>query len=108
VKGSGERLTILLGGMVASVPHHGGASWAVLQYALGLRRLGHDVWLVDPHDRDGAPSAATLARSEAGAYFQAVVRRFGLEDRAALLLAGTEETLGVSYERLHAAAKQTS
>jgi hypothetical protein len=34
--------------MVAANPHQGGATWAVLQYVLGLRRLGHDVSLVDP------------------------------------------------------------
>jgi hypothetical protein len=34
--------------MLAADPHQGGASWAVLQYALGLERLGHEVWLIDP------------------------------------------------------------
>src|SRR5438034_598366 len=27
--------------MIAAVPHQGGATWAVLQYLLGFRRLGH-------------------------------------------------------------------
>jgi Phosphotransferase enzyme family len=39
---------ILVAGMVAADPHQGGATWAVLQYALGLEQLGHEVWLVDP------------------------------------------------------------
>jgi hypothetical protein len=39
---------ILVAGMVAADPHQGGATWAVLQYVLGLQELGHDVWLVDP------------------------------------------------------------
>ena len=43
-----ERLKILLAGMVAGDPWQGGATWAVLQYLLGLRRLGHDVALVEP------------------------------------------------------------
>ena len=43
-----ERLRILLSGMVAGDPHQGGASWAVLQYVAGLRRLGHEVVLVEP------------------------------------------------------------
>ncbi len=100
-----ERLTILLGGMVASVPHQGGATWAVLQYALGLRRLGHDVWLVeelDPGER--APRPSELESSKSGAYFRALAARFALEDRSALLVGGTEQTLGVSYERLRDAA----
>ena len=32
--------TILVSGMMAGDPHHGGATWAVLQYLLGFRRLG--------------------------------------------------------------------
>lgn len=42
------KLTILLSGMIAGVPHQGGATWAVLQYLLGFRRLGHDVHLYEP------------------------------------------------------------
>jgi len=39
---------ILLAGMVAGDPGQGGATWAVLQYLHGLRRLGHEVLLVEP------------------------------------------------------------
>jgi hypothetical protein len=39
--------------MVAADPHHGGATWAVLQYVLGLEELGHDVWLIDPAQATG-------------------------------------------------------
>jgi hypothetical protein len=42
------KLTILLSGMIAGDPFQGGATWAVLQYWLGLRRLGHDVYFVEP------------------------------------------------------------
>jgi hypothetical protein len=41
-------LRILVAGMVAADPYQGGATWAVLQYVLGLEQLGHEVWLVDP------------------------------------------------------------
>ena len=43
-----RKLTILFSGMLAGDPGQGGASWAVLQYVLGLRRLGHDVYFVEP------------------------------------------------------------
>ena len=43
-----QRLTILLSGMIAADPFQGGATWAVLQYLLGLQRLGHDVVLIEP------------------------------------------------------------
>jgi hypothetical protein len=41
-------LAILFSGMLAGDPWQGGATWAVLQYVLGLRRLGHEVLLVEP------------------------------------------------------------
>jgi hypothetical protein len=33
--------------MVAAIPHQGGATWAVLQYPLGCRQLGHQVYFVE-------------------------------------------------------------
>ncbi len=70
-----SRLRVVVAGMVAGVPGQGGATWAVLQYVLGLRRLGHDVWLLEPAEE---PSDASRR------YFEQVVRSFGLEERAAL------------------------
>jgi hypothetical protein len=91
------RLRILLSGRIAGALDQGGLAWVVLQYALGLRRLGHEVLLVE-----SLPAAALgppLAESRAGRYFRAVASRFGLED-ATLVGAGTRETAGLSYERL--------
>jgi hypothetical protein len=90
-----ERLKILLSGMVAGDPWQGGATWAVLQYFLGLRRLGHDVLLVEPVQGESPQLKATaLSKSESAACFQ----RLSLPgNRAALLLVGTEETLGAPY-----------
>jgi len=64
---------IAVSGMVAGDPNQGGASWAVLQYVLGLRRLGHEVLLVEPVE------AAALERSANAAYLEAVAARFDLE-----------------------------
>jgi hypothetical protein len=77
--------------MVAGVPGQGGATWAVLQYVLGLRRLGHDVLLVEPVSRLTAPSER---------YFWSVAQRFGLEERAALVEEGTRRTVGPAYDAL--------
>ena len=62
-----ERLKILLSGMVAGDPWHGGASWAVLQYFLGLRRMGHDVLLVEPVAGQSQPPEKALWQSESAA-----------------------------------------
>jgi hypothetical protein len=65
-----ERLRVLVAGMVAGDPNQGGAAWAVLQYVLGLRRLGHHVYLVEPVEK---PSDETRD------YFDAVVKPFGVD-----------------------------
>ena len=83
-------LRIVLSGMLAGVPGQGGASWAVLQYLLGLRRLGHDVLFVEP----AAPDA------HARAYFEALVERFELHGSAALLDPATGESVGVPRSAL--------
>ena len=90
------RLTVLVSGMVAGDAHQGGATWAVLQYVLGLRRLGHAVFLVEPVD---------ALTDEATTYFGDVVERFGLRDRAALLVRGSRDTAGLDYEGLLDAAR---
>ena len=36
---------VIVSGMIAATPRQGGATWAVLQYLLGLRRLGCEVLL---------------------------------------------------------------
>ena len=104
---AGARLTILFSGMIAAVPHQGGASWAVLQYLLGLERLGHDVYFVEPVDEAALrPEGAPLARSTNAAYFGGVMAEFGLTQSSALLLAGTRQTVGLPYERLRRVARR--
>ena len=85
--------------MVAGDPFQGGATWAVLQYVLGLRRLGHDVLFVEPIAPVSDPSTP-IASSTNAAYFLDIVRRFGLCGRAALLRQDTRETIGISYDTL--------
>ena len=86
-----DRLRIVVSGMVAGVPGQGGATWAVLQYVLGLRELGHEVMLIEPVEDQEDPRRDR--------YFQEVVAAFGLEGRAALVR-GEERTTGVSYAEL--------
>jgi hypothetical protein len=96
-----SRLNILIGGMIAGVPYQGGATWAVLQYVLGFKRLGHQVYFVETLD-DAAlkPTGSPLARSNNAEYFRHVISEFGLGASAALSLKGTEETIGLPYSQL--------
>jgi hypothetical protein len=102
-----RKLTILLSGMVAGDPHQGGATWAVLQYLLGLARLGHEVYLVEPVRAEALrPAGGLLADSDSAAYFRQVVADFGLAGRAALLLAGTDQTVGLPHDALRQVARR--
>jgi hypothetical protein len=101
-------LTIVVSGMIAADPFQGGATWAVLQYVLGLRQLGHDVHFIEPIAPGKLqPCGASLSSSENAAYFRAVVRQFDLESRASLLVADTRETVGPSYDALRALATRS-
>jgi len=100
------RLSIFVAGMVAGQPGHGGASWAVLQYVLGLRALGHEVTLVDPVTIAAEQGGAAFAASPAAAYFHRLVEDFGLHDAAALLRCGTTATLGLPHAALVARAQR--
>lgn len=97
-----DRLSVLVSGMVAGDPGHGGAAWAVLQWVLGLRRLGHRVVLVEPVD-GYALAGPALAASAQGRYFELVRRAFGLD--AALVVRGSIETLGLSHAEVATAAR---
>lgn len=99
--------TILFSGMMAGDPYQGGATWAVLQYVLGLQRLGHTVYFIEPLRRDSLkPEHARLEDAENAAYFRQVVAHFGLAACAALVLEGSRETVGLTYEQLCEAARQ--
>ena len=87
-------MRVLVSGMLAGDPGQGGATWAVLQYVLGLERLGHEVRVVEP---------VPAFRADVVAYFDDVVRALGLEGRAALLRDGTAETVGAPYASLEGA-----
>jgi hypothetical protein len=90
-------LRIVVSGMTAGTPGQGGAAWAVLQYVLGLRRLGHDVLLAEP--------VADPADRQVAGYFDHLVERFGLHGRAALVQAGGAATHGMERAELRRFAR---
>jgi hypothetical protein len=103
-----QKHTILFSGMIAADPHQGGATWAVLQYLLGFKRLGHEVYFLEPMSRkDVRPADAPLTASANAAYFRQVTEEFGLARGSALLLSGTQETVGLPYALLCEAARRT-
>lgn len=81
--------------MVAGDPAQGGATWAVLQYLLGLESLGHVVHLVEPVERLDRASVE---------YFDRLTAEFDIRDRSALLVEETHETAGIPYKQIAEAA----
>lgn len=96
-----KHLRILLSGMIASVPGQGGATWAVLQYFLGLRQLGHEVHFVEVIPVDSIhPAGVALYDSVNAGYFRRVIERYELGGAATLVHSGTKETVGRTYDEL--------
>jgi len=95
-----DQLSIIVAGMVAGQPGQGGAAWAVLQYVLGLRALGHKVTLVEPVKVPAEQTDAAFAASDAAAYFRQLVADFGLEDSAALVRSEGTATVGMPHGEL--------
>ena len=101
------KATIIVSGMIAADPWQGGATWAVLQYVLGLRQLGHEVFFVEPiREQALRPVGLPLAASENADYFGRVTSEFGLQEHAAMLRADTRETCGLPYDQLRQVARR--
>jgi hypothetical protein len=84
---------VVIGVGIASYPlHAAGNTWAFLQWVLGFRQAGWDVWMVeDVHlakciDAEG--QKCDPAQSANLAHWNAVVGEFGLKDRATLFFDG--------------------
>jgi hypothetical protein len=91
--------TVIVSGMVGGSLGQGGATWSILQYVVGLARLGHDVYLVEPVD------VADLTASANAPYCDSVLREVGLGDRWCLL-ARDGGTAGLSRESVQAVARR--
>ena len=101
-------LRIVVAGSTAAAPGHGGWTWALLHYVLGLRQLGHQVFWIDPLKPAAlAPAAAPLLRSRHAAWFREIAARFALGGCSALLLEGTTETVGRSRATALRAARES-
>src|SRR4051812_35090561 len=93
--------------MIAGDPYQGGATWAVLHYLLGLRELGHEVTFVEPVRADSwDPPDTPLSASRNAEFFRTVMSRYGFDGSAALLIPGTRETVGATFEDIRKAARQ--
>lgn len=94
----------IVAGAMANKHLNGGEAWVRLNWILGLRRLGWDVYFVEQIrsascvDADGAP--APFEESANLRYFAAIVRGFHMEDAASLICSDLRHVHGLPYRRL--------
>jgi len=98
-----KRLKILVSGKVAQVPFQGGATWAVLQYILGFKRLGHIVYFLEPIlDPVAFESNGEFPVSDRISYFQKVCEDFSLGRCASLVGLRGDFTVGLASQEIAA------
>lgn len=85
---------------ISAQPYAGaGNAWNTLNWILGFRELGHDVWMIEHISSDACVDLAwnqvPPAESANVAWWNEMVRTFGMESRATLLIDGTAPDLDV-------------
>src|SRR5262249_5757888 len=103
-------MRILFGSVISIVPFSPGMAWNWMHHAVGLQRLGHDVYYleeVEPRwcvDSRGRPCG--LDESLNRSLFRAIMERFGFRERACQIWNGGEATFGMDRCRLAALCRE--
>jgi hypothetical protein len=93
--------------MIATRPYQGGLSWMVMQYLLGFRRLDYRVVFVEQlQDSALMPAHTSLAESANAEYFRRVMAECDLADASSLMLRGSDDAVGLSWEAVREIAGQ--
>jgi hypothetical protein len=88
----------VVAGALANKPGNGGAAWTRLSWALGLKRLGCDVYFVEQIGADARTDAAVD-------WFTHVTTTFGLADTSALIADDGDSVVGVPLKDLAGVAE---
>lgn len=90
---------IIFSGVFANRPHRGGGAWHRLQYILGLKKLGYDVYFIEEiwecYDKDWNPTP--FNQSYSLKFFKDVVETFGIIDKCSLIYRNGEKSYGLPY-----------
>jgi hypothetical protein len=95
---SSSALRIAVAGSVASASRQAGAASAVLQYMLGLRDLGHDVWFVDQLSPESGGGRSEVKADVA--FCRQVMAGAGFKDRFAVFEAPGGSCLPLSRDQV--------
>ena len=108
LRGALAKRVLLSGSIAGHALGYGGNTWAFLQWLLGFRRLGFDVYYVEERRADQCMDESLkpvpFMESATARYFRQVIERFDLGDRAALLEAGSSAHVGLSREDIEKVA----
>src|SRR6266542_4328956 len=103
-EGTMSRSTVVVSGALANQYRNGGNAWTRLQWVLGLRRLGFDVYFLEQIERatcvDETGAVAPFEESVNLAYFKEVTDLFGLSGSAALIYEHGKQVHGLTYADL--------
>ena len=96
--------SIVVSGALANKCFNGGEAWVRLNWCLGFKRLGLDVFFVEQISRENCvdtTGAVTPFESCVNlAYFKKVTEQFGLSECAALIYDNGEQIYGPSQGQL--------
>jgi hypothetical protein len=107
VRKSTQSLRIVVTGLIAQHRSLGGVAWDYVQYPLGLRKLGHDVYYLEdsgewPYTLDGGPSGQDWVAFDCTAnvkHLSDAMERFGFRDRWAYRFPTAPRWFGMSAIR---------
>lgn len=96
--------TVVVSGALANRAGNGGGAWVRLNWVLGLKRLGLDVYFVEEIGRqtcvDETGTVTSFEDSVNRAYFQEIGEQFGLGQSSALIYENGEQVQGLGYTDL--------
>lgn len=97
-----QKLRIVVGGFIGLFPT-GGATWDYIQYPLGLKLMGHDVYYIEDTMSFPIYQAEGKAWDDATdniQYLKDIMESFGLDDRWAYRDVATGECFGMSIQKV--------
>ena len=104
-------MRIIVAGVISLSPFAPGFAWNWLQLAVGLRKLGHDVYYVEDVEPawcvDSAGTRCPLEASVNRSLFQSTMEHFGFQERACQIYDRGKATFGLPLATLEQAARDT-
>ncbi|MGL6269212.1 MAG: hypothetical protein ACRC2O_14870, partial [Chitinophagaceae bacterium] len=97
-----DKLRIIVGGFIGLYPT-GGVTWDYLQYPLGLKLLGHDVYYIEDtiqYSRFQTENTSWEDASYSISYLKNIMERFGFRDRWAYRDIASGQCFGLSPDKI--------